>query len=234
MTKKILGILFFIECALITTILIANNSFMMEQSSVAATYGNFIGTMLPIILTLLSGIFLFRFDKVYKQPYINGFYIRKKQCSKIILFIVFYAIMYCVGVAKAATSNSFFLPFIITSLMYVVPLAIFAVILGAYAVPYWKCQKNFKFNSTVLNKYISADEIFRPCSEDSYVLLNNKVLFFPKTFCIIPLDRIADIKFYNFIEQDIIFTLTNGKKIEIPVKQKQYNSIAAALKANEQ
>lgn len=236
MIRKILGGLLFVEAALIVIGSIANGSFMSDQGSAAATYGTFVGTMLPVIVNILGGIFLFRFDKVYKQTYIDGFNARKKQCSKFILFVVFYALaMFLAGIgAGASGADNFFLAFIIAALPYFVPMMIFALMLGMYAVPYWACQKNFKFDDATLNEYISVNETFYTYSEDNSVLASNKVLFFPKTFCIIPFDQIASTKFYNAIEQDIIFTLTNGKKVEIVANKKKYDSVVSAIEANKQ
>lgn len=236
MLRKILGGLLFVESALIIIGSIANGSFMSDQGSAAATYGAFVGMMIPVVVNILGGIFLLTFDKVYKQSYVDGFKLRSKQCSKFIVFIVIYALaMFLAGIgAGTSGADNFFLAFILAALPYFIPMMIFAMMLGVYAVPYWACQKNFKFNDTVLNEYISSNEVFTNYSEDGSVLASNKVLFFPKTFCIIPFDQIASTKFYNAIEQDIIFTLTNGKKVEIVANKKQYDSVVAAIEATKQ
>lgn len=234
MIRKILGGLLILEAALIIIGSIVNGSFMSDQGSAAATYGTFVGTMLPVIVNVFGGIFLFGFDKVYKQNYIDGFNARKKQCTKVILFVAFYAfavILTGMG-AGASGADNYFLAFIVTALPYFVPLMIFALMIGMYAVPYWACKKNFKLDDALLNEYISVNETFYTYSEDNSVLASNKVLFFPKTFCIVPFEQIASTKFYNAIEQDIIFTLTNGKKVEIVANKKQYDSVVAAIEAN--
>lgn len=235
MIRKILGGLLWAVAALILIGSIANGSFMSDRGSAAATYGAFVGTMLPIITNIFAGLFLMTFDNVYKKSYVEGFKARKKQCSKIVLFLAIYAMfMFFAGIgAGASGADNFILALIVAVLPYFVPMMIFAFMLSYFAIPYWNCNKNFKFNEGVLNEYLSVNESFKSYAEDNSVLANNKVLFLPKTFCIFPLEQIASTKFTNIIvEQDVFINLTNGKKIEIVAGKKKYDSIVVAIEAN--
>lgn len=237
MVKKILGGLFWVLSALILIGSIANGSFMSDRGSVAATYGAFAAIMIVIITNIFAGIFLMRFDGVYKKTYVEGFKVRKKQCSKIVLFIVVYGVFMLfasIGVVVSGTDN-FFLTYIIAELPYFIPLMIFAAMLGSYAIPYWACQKNIKPDNVLLNEYLSVNETFYTYCEDNSVIASNKVLFFPKIFCMIPFDRIATTKFKNIvIEQDAVITLTSGRKIYILASKKQYDGIVSAISAHKQ
>lgn len=66
MVKKVLGSLFFLGALLLLIGAIANGTLFSDRGSVAATYGFFLGTIIPIILYILSGIFLFTFDSATK------------------------------------------------------------------------------------------------------------------------------------------------------------------------
>ena len=234
MIRKILGILLWIMAALILLGSIANGSFMSDRGSAAATYGAFVGTMLPIVANVLAGIFLVRFDSVYKKTYVEGFKTRKKQCSKIVTFIAVYAVfMFFAGIgAGASGADNYLLAFVVSALPYFVPVMIFAMMLGIYATPFWACQKNFNLDDAMLNEYLSVNETFYSYSEDNTVIASNKVLFFPKTFCTMPFCQIASTKFKNLgVEQDVVFNLTNGKKIEIVAGKKQYDNIVSAIAA---
>ena len=59
---------------------VADGSLFSDQGSAAATYGNFLGTILPVVVYVLSGIFLLAFDKPTKLNYIEGF---KKEASNL-------------------------------------------------------------------------------------------------------------------------------------------------------
>lgn len=235
MIRKILGGLLFLVAALGLIGSIANGSFMSDRGSAAATYGTFVGTMLPIITNVLAGIFLMSFDGVYKKAYIEGYKARKKQCSKIVLFIIVYAVFMffaCIGVGASETDN-YLLAFVVSVLPYFVSLMIFAMMLGIYAMPYWGCQKNFKLDDSMLNEYLSVNETFCSYSEDNSIIASNKVLFFTKTFCTMPFAQIDSVEFKNIgVEQDVVFKLTNGKKIEIIAGKKKYDNITSAIAAH--
>ena len=235
MLRKILGGLLWAVAALILIGSIANGSFMSDRGSTAATYGAFVGTMLPIVANVLAGIFLMNFDGAYKKTYVEGFKVRKKQCSRIVVFIVVYAVFLLFAAIGAGTSgaDNYLLAYIVAALPYFIPMMIFAMMLGIYATPYWACQKNFKFDDAMLNEYLSVDETFYTYSEDNSVIASSKVIFFPKTFCILPFEQIASTQFKNLgVEQDVVFSLTNGKKIEIVAGKKQYDSIVSAIAAH--
>lgn len=234
MVRKILGGLHFVAAALTLIGSIANGSFMSDRGPAAATYGAFVGTMLPIIVYVLTGIFLMKFDGVYKKTYIEGFRNRKKQCSKILVFIVIYFVFMFFAAIGAGTSgtDNFLLTFVVSVLPYFVPMMIFAMMLGFYATPYWACRKNFDLDDAMLNEYFSVDEIFHTYSEDNSIIASKKVLFFPKTFCTIPFKQIASTQFQNLgVEHDVIFNLTNGKKIVLVAGKKQYENIVSAIAA---
>ena len=61
MIRKILGGVLILEAALIIIGSIVNGSFMSDQGSAAATYGTFVGTMLPVIVNVFGGIFITKF-----------------------------------------------------------------------------------------------------------------------------------------------------------------------------
>ena len=237
MVKKILGGFLFIIAALILIGAIANGSFMSDRGSAASTYGAFVGTMLPIVVNVIAGIFLFRFDGVYKKNYVEGFKARKKQCSKIVAFIVVYAVFMLfagIGAGMSGTDN-YLLSYIVSALPYFVSMMIFAMMLGIYATPFWACQKNFKLDDALLNEYLSVNETFYSYSEDNTVIASNKVIFFPRTFCAMPFAQIDNVKFKNIgVEQDVVFKLKNGKKIEIVANKRKYDNIISALTAHNQ
>ena len=236
MVRKILSVLLWIESALIVIGSIANGSLLGDAGATAATLGTMVGTLLPVVVNILGGVFLWRFDRVCRQIYIDGFNARKSQCVRILLFVVFYgAAMFLAGIgAGASGADNYTVAFLLSALPYLVPLLIFAGMLGVYAVPYWACIKQFRLDAAALNEYISANELFYTYSEDNSVIASNKVLFFPRIFCIIPFAYIASTQFYNALEQDVIFTLTNGKKVSILANKKQYDSVVAAIEANKQ
>lgn len=237
MVRKILGGFLFVLAALILIGSMSNGSFMSDRDSSAATYGAFTGTMLPIIANVLAGIFLIRFDGVYTKTYIEGFKARKKQCSKIVLFIVIYAVfMFFAGIgAGASGTDNYLLAFVISALPYFVPMMIFAIMLSFYATPYWACQKNFRLDDLMLNEYLSSSESFCSYSEDNSVIASNKVIFFTKIFCTIPFAQIDSVEFKNIgVEQDVVFKLRNGKKIEIVANKKKYDNIISAITAHNQ
>lgn len=177
---------------------IANGTLFSDRDSVAATYGFFLGTIIPIILYVLSGIFLFTFDSAMKSNYIDGFKKRSKQCSKLIFFIVAYVLLIffaSMGIDTFYEDNFVFvfILIIVNNLPYFVPMAIFLVMLLMYAVPHWRSKKYFVVNETSLEEYISVDETFYTFSDDNYVLASKKVLFFPELFCVVTFSEISSI-----------------------------------------
>lgn len=152
MAQKILGALFFIGALLILVGDIANGTLFSDQGSEASTYGIFLGTLIPIVIYVFSGFFLFTFDNATKLSYIDGFKKRSKQSSKFIIFIVAYTILMIfatIGVSKSYT-DSFTLSFIKAIIPYIIPLTIFVALLQMYAFPHNASKKNFINNDAAL------------------------------------------------------------------------------------
>ena len=108
MAKKVLGGFFFAGALLVLIGAIANGSLFSDRGSTAATYGYFLGTILPIVVYVLSGIFLINFDKPEKLNYIDGFKKRSKQSSKVMPFIIVYGVFMlfsAIGVIVSDTDN---------------------------------------------------------------------------------------------------------------------------------
>lgn len=229
MIRKILGIVLILFAVLILVGAVSNESFFDNL-------GTAVGTLLPVVANVCAGIFLLGFDKVNKFSYIDGWHARSKQCSAILAYIVVYALlmfMSCIGGLSAMSyDDSFILVLLKAFAPYFVPLIIFATMAGIYAVPYWRCKKHCQLNDAAVEAYLSIDEFYFSCTQDNSVIYNNQALFFPRAFCIIPFDMIADVKFYNALEQDIIFTLTNGKKLEIVANKKQFDGTVSAINAH--
>ena len=236
MVKKIIGSLFFVAAILGFVGAAVNGTLAQDLGSAAATYGSFVGTLIPVIAYILSGIFLFSFDNIYKNSYIDGFMARKKQCSKITTFLIVFGIMSILAAFGAGLSglDNIFTKILTAMLPYFIPAIVFSVMSSIYVIPYQLSIKNCNLDEIALNAYLSSEEVFYTYTEDNSVLASNKVLFFPKIYCVIPFDQIASTKFYNMIEQDIIFTLTNKNKVEIVAGKKQYAGVLAAIEANKQ
>ncbi len=234
MVKKIIGCLFFVAAALALVGAAVNGTF--SQGSTPAALGAVVGTLIPVVAYVIGGILLLTFDNITKKAYIDGYQAREKQCSKISTLLVVFTIMLFLagfGVGLSGFDN-IFQKFLIAAYPYFIPLIVFAVIYAIYVIPYRTCQKNCNLDDAALNNYLSPDAVFYTYAEDNSVLASDKILFFPQTFCVIPFDQIVSTKFYNKIEQDIIFTLTNGKKVEIVAGKKKYDSVLAAIEAHKQ
>ena len=230
MIRKIYGVLLLVFAAFLTYSVVYTALLMNDVGY--DNPGYLLGMGLPVVAYLFSGIFLIRFDSVYKKSYVEGFKARRKQCTLIVVYIVVFFVFAFLG-GKSMFDSIFNL--ILWAVLYFVPGMFFAIMLAFYAVPYWNCNKKFSYIENALNTYLTPEEAFKSYSEDNFVLANSKVLFLPKIFCVIPLDQIASVKFVNIIvEKDVYFHLTNGKKIEIVADQKKYESIKAAFEANRQ
>ncbi len=221
MAKKVLGSLFFAGALLILIGAIANGTLFSDRGSAAATYGNFLGTILPIVVYVLSGIFLLTFDKSTKLNYIDGFKMRSKQSSKFIPFIVAYGLFIlfsAIGVGASGTDN-YILSYIIAIAPYIVPLVIFVSFYQMYALTHNASKKYFINSDIALNEYLSTNETFYAWSDDNFVLASDKALYFPQLFCVIPFSQITSIKLYKqFGEQGVYINLSNGKKIYVATK----------------
>lgn len=221
MINKIIGSLFLFFAILLSVVSILNN--------------NLIGAVIPVLLYVLSAFFFFGFDRVYNKSFIDGFSSRKNQCYFIIFFLIVYAILmmftgFSTGVKSSGLDfSSVLISALINCLPFFVPMMVFAVMLATYVISFFACKKNFKLDADKLSKYISSEESFEPCIEDKTVLVSKKIIFFPKIFCIVPFECIDSVKFYNSIEKDIIFTLNNGKKVEIVANKKKFEAVDAAF-----
>lgn len=230
MIRKIYGVLLLVLAAFLTYSVV-NTALLMNDAGYFNP-GYLLGMALPVIAYLFSGIFLIGFDSVYKKTYVEGFKARRKQCTMIVLYMVVFVLLAILG-GKNMMDSIFNL--IVWALLYFAPAMFFAFMFGFYAVPYWNCNKKFSYIENALNTYLTPEEAFKSYSEDNFVLASSKILYFPKTFCVVPLDQIASVEFVNiFVEKDVYFRLTNGKKIEIVADQKKYESIKAAIEAKRQ
>ena len=242
MIKKVLGGLFLTGALLMLIGAIANGSLFSDQGSTAATYGNFLGTIIPIIIYVLSGIFLLTFDNPTKLNYIDGFKKRSKQSSKVIaLFViclVLYGFLFFFSGFWANTNigNDDFVSLIIVNVVYnpfLWPFFVSTFLLAKYVWPHLASKRHFVKSDDVLNEYFSANEMFYDWSGDSFVLASKKVLYFPKLFCVIPFNQIASTKFYKELwEKGIYINLVNGKKIYIATKH--FERIQQAINAYSQ
>lgn len=229
MVKKVLGGLFFVAAAVLLIGMVGNIIRAEDYD-----WGSAFASLLAVVLYVLSGIFMLRFDGVSQKKVMNGFRARKAQCSKIVLFVVIYGILAILASVGAALSmaDNYIVAWILAILPYIIPVCIFAGMMGTYVIPYKRCQKLFGLNDAALRQYMSCGP-FRSYSQDRSVIANDAVLYFPKLFCLVPFDQIASIKFVNMvIEQDIVFTLKDGKKVEIVGGKQKYNCVAAAINAH--
>ena len=233
MGKKILGGLFLAAAALVLIGAAGNGTLFSDQGSAAATYGNFVGTLIPVVLYVLSGIFLLTFDNPTKMNYIDGFKKRSRQSSKFIFFIAAYAIMVffaSIGAGLSATDN-FVLSMVIGIAPYMIPVAVFVALYQVYALPHIASKKYFAANDAALNEYLSTGETFYSYSSDNFVLASSKALYFPQVFCVVPFNQIASTKRTTELWLEYVyFNLPNGKKFYVTTKH--YDRILAAIQAH--
>lgn len=236
MFRKILGILFLVAAALVLIGSIATGSLMSDRGSAAATYGAFTGTMLAVVLYVLAGVFLLRFDGVYQKSRMEGYRIRARQCTFILLFVfAFLILMLMAGIVTGlAALENFILSYLLAALPHFVPLVIFAMFTGVYVIPFQNCRKRIPMDDTALQAHFADVNAFAPLTDDGSVLASNEALFFPQIFCLVPFAQISSVKFYNVIEQDVIFTLTSGKKLVLVSSKKQFEAVQAAIEARKQ
>lgn len=220
MFKKIVGVLFVIAAIYSLYSSIKSGSIVTLRA---------VGIIIPIILYTLSGVFLFFFDNIHKLSYAEGYAKRKKQNILIIIFTVSFILLTALaGAATVITTKvGRLLAFVVMVLPYAIPLLIFAAFLGAYVVPFNSCKKQFGDARDIL-----SEEEFKEYCPKGKVLSGEKHLFFPRSYCVIPINAIASVKHTNAIEQDIIFTLKNKKKIEIVGGKKQYEAALCAIEDN--
>lgn len=236
MLRKIIGILFLVAAALVLVGSIANGSLLSDRGSAAATYGFFVGTMLAVALYALAGLFLLRFDGVYQKSRMEGYRIRARQCTVILLFVfvfLFLMLMACLFTGLSAPEN-FLLSYLLAALSYFVPLMIFALLTAIYVLPFQNCRKRIPMDDATLQAHFADESTFTALTDDGSVLASDEALFFPRVFCLVPFEQIASVKFYNVIEQDVIFTLTSGKKLVLVSSKKQFEAVQAAIEARKQ
>ena len=235
MVKKIFGILFFVVALLALVSVIAGGSLFSDRGSVAATYGNFVGNMLPIVLYVVSGITLLTFESPAKLSYVDGFKKRGKQSPVIMTLLIIYAISYfivCLGMVLSYSRYSYISSIVAVS-AYFIPFMIFLFIFSEEVLPNKASRKYFIKNDADLNEYLSSNETFQSCTSDNTVLASSKALYFPKVFCVVPFDKIASINpkkelWVNYV----YFNLSNGKKFYINTKH--FDKIQEAINANKQ
>ena len=233
--KKILGSLFFVGAFLMLIGAIVSGTLFSDQGSVAATYGNFLGTIIPIVVYVLSGLFLLTFDNPTKLNYIDGFKKRTKQSSKFILFIIAYGILMLfsfIGVVASGT-DSYLLSYLVAVIFYVIPLCVFVSFYQMYALTHNASKKYFINSESAMNEYLSVNETFYAWTEDNSVLASNKILYFPKLFCAVPFNQIASLKHHRqLVEQGVYINLVNGENIYVVTKH--FERIQEAVNANRQ
>lgn len=234
MPRKILGILFLIAAALVLIGSIATGSLLGDRGSAAATYGAFTGTMLAVVLYVLAGVFLLRFDSVYQKSHVEGYKIRARQCTFILLFVfAFLILMLMAGIVTGlSVPEHFLLSYLLAALPFYVPMVIFLGFMAIYVIPYQNCRKCIPMDEEQLNAHFAGRGAFTALTDDGSVLASNEALFFPRLFCLVPFGQIASVKLYNFIEQDVIFTLTNGRKLVLVSSKAQFEAIQAAIGAH--
>lgn len=233
MFKKILGVIFFVLAGLSLIGTIPN---IPVGASGPVLFGWILGSIIPIVLFVLSGIFMFRFDGAKKKNYIDGLKMRGKQCRKILTFFIIYMLLFFVtclsAVRSFVLSDNFILLCVIAVIPYVIPMVIFTFMLTTYAIPYWSCKNKVKYTDEMLNRYLSTSESFYSYSEDNSVIASDKVIFLHSIFCVIPFDMIDSIKLLKALwEQDVEFKLKNGKKVV--VVSRRFNDIKTAIEYNQ-
>lgn len=226
MPRKILSILFFVAAALLVIGAIANGTLM----------SNLLANLLVTVLYALAGLFLLRFDDVYQKPRVEGFKLRARQCTFIKAFVVVFmllTLLVAIGVGASGRDN-FIVSFPVAALPFFVPMVIFLGFTAVYVIPYQNCRKRIPMDEEQLKAHFADESAFSALTDDGSVLASNEALFFPRLFCLVPFGQIASVKLYNFIEQDVIFTLTSGKKLELVSSKKQFEAIKAAIEARRQ
>ncbi len=221
MIKKISGSLFFVFAALLSVLSFLNN--------------NIAGSVIPVVIYVSAGILLFSFDGASAKNCAEGFRERKIQCVEIIVFLaVFTVFMIITGFVTGAKSSgkdisAVILESAINALPYFFAMIVFAVMTAVYVIPFWNCKKAFGLNSAKLNDFISSDEELKDYSGNNTVLAGRKAVLLTKTLCVLPFEYIDSVIFRSSVDKDIVFTLTDGKKLEIVANKKMYDAVESAL-----
>lgn len=234
MLKKILGVLLLLLAVVLIIGFTTGDTLSSVGDSTPEKIGAVIGAMLPLSLYILGGFFLIAFDNVRKLNFIDGFKARKRQCGCIIALVaVCFLLLFITGFTIGASGRDWLVvDLIIASLPYFIPLIIFALMLDFYVMPYYASRKQFRLDDMMLYNYLSLNETFYSYSEDDSVLASGKVIFFPKSFCVVPISCVASVKLKNLVVERIVeLKLTNGKKISMIAGNKTYMGVMAALSA---
>ena len=242
MIKKIFGGLLCIFAVLVVVGSIANGNLFGNNGSVAETIGTSLGTLIPVVLYILSGIFLITFEKTRKLNYIEGFRKRGKQIRTIVFFVIIYAILMISTFFTSSNRISMlymygyidnvnvYLLTLVYVLPYLIPLVIFSIMLEVYAFSYWSSKKYFLNSETALQEYLSDSTVFYTHTQDDSVLTSNGTIFLPRFFCIIPFAQISSIKCVNELcLHYVFFYLTNGKKFWVLLKKQNCEVIQSFM-----
>lgn len=217
MAKKIIGALFLVFAVIIVVSSIANGSLFADHGSAPATYGAFLGILLPVIANIASGILFLTFDNVLNKPIIEGFKTRGKQAAALTVFAIVYVFLSVAAyLSILASFPETFFEYLVILAPFLVPLTIFFVYILSYARPYWVCKKQFLNNENAKAYYLSDSAGYTAKTADGYVCANDAALFFPTLCCVVPFEHIASVELKTqLIEKDIYFNLKNGKKFYI-------------------
>lgn len=220
MVKKIIGAAL---CALALLTIIG----AVSDGSIETSRG--IGSATSAAINLLAGIFFIFFDRVYTLGFEKGFKKRKTQNILIITFTLAYAVLLALSCAVLSLLSARVpvLAFVLVAAPFLVPFIIFSAMVGLYVAPFISCKKHCKLNADTVKEYLSDD--FAPINKKGRPLASKNALLFDRYFCIIPFDKISSVKFTKSVDSAIIFTLKNGKKIELSAGKKQFDGIEAAI-----
>ncbi len=230
MLKKVIGGLFLAGALLLIISNIITGSFFEDRGSTVATYGYFVGKIVPIVLYVISGFFLLNFEKPCKKAYIEGFKIRGRQNAKMLPFAIIYAVLMILSAIGEGLqpSEDIITGFLAAYLPFCVPFVIFVFMVSYYSVSHKKSKTFFVSNAEALNYYLGSTENYKPCAADNSVLASDKALYFSKLFCVVPFNQIKSIKPTKELGiQYVYFYLNNGKKFYVATKY--YNEILAEI-----
>ena len=220
MVKKIFGAVCFILAVYTVLTTIAEGSLFSARG---------IFSLVSAAANLLAGVFFFFFDKVYTLSFEEGFKKRKGQNLVILLFTLIYAFMILYSAVSASLTGSRSAPllFVISVLPLLLPFFIFAGMIGVYVAPFSVCKKQFELKGEKISSLLGEE--FSPINKKGAPRRSKKALFFHKYFCIVPFEKIAAVKLVKSIDSTIVFTLKNGKKLELTAGKKQFDGIEAAI-----
>lgn len=241
--KKFLGAFFLLLATLgIYTYFFTGKQFSYDSYSPTASAhyaGQVAGAVVTIAMYVFSAVFFFMFDGIYKKDYLKGFATRKTQSILIMVLFVFFAIPGIISAfnlfhslgSLTGSGISFFefiWAIIIICIPSIIPMLIFALLADVYYLPYRLSKKLYINNDKAKNEYLSDSAEYISYSQDNFVLANDKVLFLPKFFCVIP--HIQILRINSSLPWLTVIELTNGKKFKLYTKHCE--DIKAAVKAH--